>query len=328
VSSPFAIGPIAVFALAIIAVVVVLLVVVVRPLRRLAMTEGALRSAKSAEVRVRARGGIAILAAAVVVVVVVSIATTTRGASTGQLLAVTALLALSAAILVFVIAPTPEFFEPRSVRSAELSRRGPRDFVKRRTLLMPVAAAFILGVLVAVFWLVADPDGKSISHVSSTGLSDLSSVSSTSGPFPGNFYGIPILAALVLLCALTATAIVRIAAAPRPTEESLRAADDATRTLSIRAVAAASSSAIVATVSGVLLFAGNSTANAGAQFSFRVNSVPVASFTDPVFAAFMTLELVGAVIAVCAAILLIALAIGNALRPPFAATAAPVEQPA
>jgi hypothetical protein len=327
VSLPFAIGPMAIFAIAIIAIGVVVLTMVVRPLRRLAMTDGAQRSAKAAELRVRARSGIAILAATVVAIVGVAATSGSGVTGAGRALAVMPLLAVGAAILVFVVAPTPEFLEPRARRSAELSRRHPRNFVPTRTLLMPVIAAIVLTAALVVFWRVAEADGQTISHSFGVTLPDDGMVSSTSGPFPGYYYGIPVLIALGLLCGLAALAFARIAAAPRPTDESLRAADDATRTLSIRAVSAAVTSAVVFTLGAVLLVAGSATRNVGSQFTFRINAVPVESGSDMTLMALSTIEFVVGGVSLLVAVVLIAMAIGHAMRRPFAVTAAE-QQPA
>jgi hypothetical protein len=326
VGSVFGLGAILLFALAIIAIVVVALVFVVRPLRRLAMTEGAQRSARAAGLRVRARSGIAILAAVVVAIIGVGALAGSPATGAGRVLGIVPLVAIGAAILVFVIMPTPEFLEPRSLRSAELSRRRPRDFVATRTLLAPAIAALALALALTVFSFIAEPDGQSISHTSGAVLADNGSMSSTASPYPGYYYGIPILLALVVLCALTVAAIARIAAAPRPTDESLRAADDATRTLSIRAVTTAASSAAVFTLGAVLYIAAAATANVGMRYEFRINSTPVESGSDAALIAISTGEFIAAGLALLGGIVLIAFAIGHAMRRPFAVTPAAVEQ--
>jgi ABC-type transport system involved in multi-copper enzyme maturation permease subunit len=325
-SSVVGVGPILLFALAIVAVVVVVLVFVVRPLRELAMTEGAQRSARAAELRVRARNGVAILAATTIAVIGVGTSAGSSVTGAGRVLGITPMVAIGAAILVFVIAPTPEFLEQRALRTAELRRRVPRDFVSRRTLAMPAVAAGVLAVALVGFWLAADPTGQSISHTSDVVLPDGGTTSSTSSPYPGFYYGVPLLLALIGVSAVTAAAIARIAAAPRPTDPSLRAADDATRTLAIRAVTAAATSAMVFTLGGVLYIAAAATANVGARYEFRINAVPIESGSDAALVAISTAEFVGAGLAILAGITLIAFAIGHAMRRPFAVTPAPSER--
>ena len=91
---------------------------------------------------------------------------------------------------------------------------------------------------------------------------DLGSYSSGAGPYPGWFYGIPLMAMTLCLLAATALALHRIAAAPRPTLASLGDADRLLRVFSARAVMKLSSGALFTYFGGVLLFAGLATTNA------------------------------------------------------------------
>lgn len=84
----------------------------------------------------------------------------------------------------------------------------------------------------------------------------------TASPYPGWYYGVPLLGMTVFLAAATMFALWRISSAPAPGTGTLAEADRMLRTASARVVMKLSSGALFAYFGGVLFFAGQATRNA------------------------------------------------------------------
>lgn len=148
-------------------------------------------------------------------------------------------------------------------------------FLTRRPLVTPAASwamralwawAGLLGVLLVLFGLVAEPDGRSIAKLSSDGCLvngvPVPCTGGATGPFPGWPYGAPILLATGII--LVATLLVLHLVARRPSVWGTSQADDQLlRTISATRVVRGTQLALGATLSGVLFFAGMTAANAG-----------------------------------------------------------------
>lgn len=148
-------------------------------------------------------------------------------------------------------------------------------FLTRRPLVTSAASwamralwawAGLLGVLLVVFGVVAEPDGRSIATTGGerclvNGVPVPCSGGAT-GPFPGWPYGGPILVATGVI--LVATLAVLHLVARRPAVWATSPGDDQLlRTISATRVVRGTQLALGTTLSGVLFFAGTTAANAG-----------------------------------------------------------------
>ncbi len=96
--------------------------------------------------------------------------------------------------------------------------------------------------------------------------------------FPGFTYGVPILVSLLLLVAAVWLSLWRIARSPRPTDEGLREADSAVRTVTTAAVMAMASFAVALTLAVVVLMASIAFVDvADVHLDLYGNAVPVNS---------------------------------------------------
>ena len=282
------------------------------PFRRFQMDATQASSAEAANLRVRQRNFSA-LAAAILVAVFLGTAGLSLAADLGRLLLLAPILAASAAIAFFVLAPTAPFHEAAGTRNADLSPRRPWSFGPRWIFVVPaVAAAALLAVTVAL-GLAADADGRSISH-------DYGRGASGAGPFPGFFYGVPLLASVVVLACVAAIALVRIASAVRPSDESLREADSTIRLLAIRVVMKSATSALVFTLGIVLLLAGSATLRVANGVQAWVDSVDVSIPPDGMLITLGVIELGTGVIALVAGVVFLLWAVSDAVRKPFELT--------
>ena len=137
-------------------------------------------------------------------------------------LALAPLTAAISSIIVVAIRPLSSIRESNESRSADIIQRKLWHFAP---LWMIAATALIFGGSITIFVLLgnmADADGMSFSR--RTARSEKSW-----DPFPGFFYAVPIIAAIVVLGIVVALALARITNAPRPTSPPLADADSATR---------------------------------------------------------------------------------------------------
>lgn len=263
-------------------------------------------AAQTASSRVQLRNRFALL-----VSVLASIATGVLGLAATHDLTWLVLLApvvgATVAALVFIIVPSAEFLESDAVRSAELSPRRARDFAR---VWPPYAAAAVLGVVAALIALLAEPDGRSLAH-------DFGVGGSGGGPYPGWYYAAPLIAATVVLSALTDLALRRVARAPRPSDATLRDADDAVRTLAVQLICRVSTASILVSLGALLI--------AAALVSMRVADGPDTStdgvdVSPPTFAPLMALgvaELVIGLLSLAAGLVVTVLALRLAARRAF-----------
>ncbi|MFC8294298.1 hypothetical protein ACFUJ0_21235 [Streptomyces sp. NPDC057242] len=141
-----------------------------------------------------------------------------------------------------------------AVRLAGLVPRRVRDVLPTGFALLLAAEAAVLLALLAVAALTAAPDdtggaGRTLS-VACTSLTE------SRGPWPGLFYGLPVLAALAAGTAACGYALRRITGRPVPGGDSAVAADDARRRRErARAVTAAWGLLVSAPLAGAALFA-------------------------------------------------------------------------
>lgn len=146
-----------------------------------------------------------------------------------------------------------------AVRRASLVRRTAADVAPRwaRTLLWSWVGVTVAVVIAA--GLTAEADGRSVSRVIDTG-------SSGASPYPGWFYGLPLLGA-ALLVALTTEAVLRLVASRPTVVNTTDAWDLQMRRLSAHRVLRGSQLVVALTAGGLLLTAGTTLQNVGRAFA-------------------------------------------------------------
>lgn len=141
-----------------------------------------------------------------------------------------------------------------SVRSASLEPRSPWVLARHPSiwLLLGTALGLTLFLVFAGVTASSDEFGRSRWIMVSTPVS-----SSAAGPYPGWFYGVPILLGVALLLASTFIALDRISKIPAFPKKELANIDRQWRLGSTRIVSAISSTGLLVTWAGVMLIAGN-----------------------------------------------------------------------
>jgi hypothetical protein len=176
-------------------------------------------------------------------------------------------------VTVLVMAFFPRFTETNPRRTADLAVRSALSYVSRAALVTLIVAGVLLAASTLVFGFLALPNGDHLfyfyGHYYAGG----------GGMFPGFTYGLPVLVSLVLLIAAVGLSLRRIARAPRPTDDGLRDADTAVRTVTTASITAMASFAVALTFAIVVLIASISfwDVASGNQVDRYGNAVPVNS---------------------------------------------------
>jgi hypothetical protein len=158
--------------------------------------------------------------------------------------------ALVGTVAAILLAYVPAFGESPSVRAAELTRRNIGSYAGRGALTAFLALEFLLIAAVLTFGFLAAPHTDSLYYFYGGGYAG------GGGIFPGFGYGVPMLVGLVVSGLAAGLALSRIARAPRPTNPTLQAADDALRRLNSATVLAISSFTAALSLAVILLMAG------------------------------------------------------------------------
>lgn len=153
-------------------------------------------------------------------------------------------------VIVLLLAFVPRFGETGVTRTAEISRRSPLSFVTRPATLGPIVLTVLLSAATLTFGMLAWPNGESLFYFYGGGYAG------GGGEFPGFGFGVPILVSLALLFAAVWFSLFRVARAPRPSDNALREADTAVRTLTSASILAIASFAIAISLAIVLIMAG------------------------------------------------------------------------
>lgn len=132
-------------------------------------------------------------------------------------------------------------------RSAVLQPRSGLRIAGRADLLVPGALAAVVTGLVLVLGATASPDEQGRSRVLTVVAGD---VTSGASPYPGWYYGLPLLGATAALLGAAALAVRRLVLLPA------REGIDLRRRQAVRAVSAVTSSALLLHVAGLLAAAG------------------------------------------------------------------------
>lgn len=161
------------------------------------------------------------------------------------------------ALVSFIVYPSPRR-AVRRVRSASLQRRTPSMFLSRRSMLAPIAAAAAMVLFLVYTGMTSTLDdlglARALSRDDELGLQIVS-------PFPGWYYGVPLIILTVLLAILTVAALYRIAAAPTQPDWRARPSDLFWRERTSQLVVMLSTMTLLSYFVGVLAFAGNATRN-------------------------------------------------------------------
>lgn len=189
-------------------------------------------------------------------------------------------------LLAYVLHPRPFWGSDTSGRMvAELSRRGPTSFAKKWIFMLPFssAVALVLGLLLTGLYSTTDENGlhrmfqrRALSGwgIDQGQVVDVQYNLSTSGPFPGWYYGVPVIIGTILFMGVVYWALRRIATAPRPMSATLFAADTSLRSLATRFIMTTSSAALAVQIAGLAFITGNVL-----RFA-HLDSVPTADITD------------------------------------------------
>lgn len=218
-------------------------------------------------------------------------------------------LAATLGLLVFALCPTRIVTDQSSRRSADLVPRRVWSYGPAWGFLLPLTAAgaVVAFAIIAGLASSAQPDGA---------FRSITIGSSTAGPYPGWYYGLPLIGLTVLLAAATLFALGRIASAAR--SEQYSDLDRAARILATRVVMQLSSGALFLYFGGVLLFAGWATSNAATVFA--PGGVALSS-VQPAAAIGLTEVVAGLTVALLGGVLVI-LSILDATRQPLGRVAA------
>ncbi len=151
---------------------------------------------------------------------------------------------------------------------AELSPRGPTRFGRKWIFVLPAASAAILvaGLLLAGVYSATDEFGLhrvyQYRSLSGWGIEDGQVIDiqynlSSTGPFPGWYYGVPLMICTVLIAAVAYWSLRRAAQTARPSTPSLFTIDSALRALQTKFIMSFSSAALGIQIGGLGLVTGN-----------------------------------------------------------------------
>lgn len=231
-----------------------------------------------------------------------------------------------AALLVLNLWPRVRWPEGgQRLRIAELESRSPLSFGKQRVFVLPLAWAvlLILALVLAGIYSATDENGlhRVLAHRSLTGwgveggqVVDVQYNISLAGPFPGWFYGVPLIAVTLLFISAVYWTLRRIARGPRPADPVLFSVDTALRSRRTRFVMVASSAALgvqtagTGVMTGVTLLTANTERVPTADLNALPQTVPVdPGYTLALFLVFGSLAIaVAALVLLCRAVVSIA----------------------
>lgn len=248
-----------IFSLLFILVIVVFAVIVLVAVFNALRPSPAASAPQNAEVRAvitssQRRAGGAIALAVGLLVAMVSLGFAIPWAL-GVPLALAPTVAASGGLLFYAFPGQRAFRVPaNSVRSASLEPRSPWTLVRRPSVWLPLGTALGLSSFLIFTGVTAGTDelGRSRQITVSTPIS-----SSSAGPYPGWFYGVPILLGIVVLLASTFIALHRVSKIPAFPMRELADIDRKWRLGSTRIVSAISGTGLLITWGGVMLIAGN-----------------------------------------------------------------------
>ncbi|MBW3090990.1 hypothetical protein [Bifidobacterium miconisargentati] len=209
----------------------------------------------------------------------------------------------ASAVMAVIALPFPDAPVRRTtagVRVASLESREPWTYARRYVLMQPLLAAALLIAYLGFTMATASPDDSGLMrNISLTNRNG--ELVSSSGPYPGAYYAVPLIVVTLVLVALTCLALWRIAHAPSSPDPRYAEEDKAWRVLLTRFAVFLSSGAMLAYAVGVLVVAGAATVRVGTNYG----SLPPA-YADDVYPTLGNAQIImGGVVAVVACIYLV-----------------------
>lgn len=210
-------------------------------------------------------------------------------------------LAVSGGLLLFA-ASAPPRTRNTAINSAALDRRLPWSFGPRWGFTLPlgIAAAFV--VFLIVTGITSSPDENGLYRTIS--IADATS-SSTAGPYPGWFYGFPLILVTLVLATSTLLALRRVSATRSLSNTSLASLDQHWREVSTLVITKLSTAALLAYFGGTAFIAGQAVHNVATSFSTTTGY----TLQQPEFAVGVTLQIVGGISAISGLAFLVASAL-------------------
>lgn len=178
------------------------------------------------------------------------------------------------ALLVLNLWPRVQWLEDeRQPIVADLEPRNSMSFGRQWVFVLPLVSAVLLILGLVLTGSYSSTDGNGLHRIYAyRGLSgwgvedgqvvDIQYNMNATGPFPGWFYGVPVVVCTVLFIVAVYWTLRRIALAPRPMSPELFTLDDAFRTLQTRFVMAFSSAALGFQIAGLGFVTGIALLNA------------------------------------------------------------------
>lgn len=205
-------------------------------------------------------------------------------------------LAVSGGLLLFAATP-PAPVPKRERNSALLRPRLPWSFGPKWSFLLPLAVA--AGFIIFLIWagITSSPDARGLYRTISVSGD---ATSSTASPYPGWFYGAPLIVVTVVLAISTILALVRISSTPSLPAAELAHLDHHWRNISTRVITKLSTAAMLGYFGGAAFIAGQATHNVAS--SRGINDYVL---RQPEFAIGATLLVAGSVLAIAALVFLI-----------------------
>lgn len=281
--------------------------------RRVTVPAGLAPSLHAARRAFRRRAALATTAAVVVGALALAVDHAMPAGYDLVFLLVPALMSL-AGLLVIAALPGVPVAESGSQRSADLAPRHPWSFAPAWARVLPATAGvLLLGVIVA-FGLTSEAAEDGLFRAIRI---DSGAYSSTATPYPGWYYGVPVLIVTVALAIAAATALARVAASARPTHTTLREADQVMRLLITRVIVKLTTGTFIVYLGGLMFMGGRAMSAASGQW-FDGSYAEI----QPWFTVALTLFCVGLIV-VGIGVALLLLAVLDAVTPPFTVRPAP-----
>ncbi|MEV8252817.1 hypothetical protein AB0O95_02505 [Rhodoglobus sp. NPDC076762] len=216
-------------------------------------------------------------------------------------------LAVSGGLLLFAASAPLRIAQPAR-NSAELNRRHPWSFGPRWVFVLPLAIAAAFVALLVATGLTASADEMGLSRAITAADA---TTSSTAGPYPGWFYGVPLIAVTVVLAVSTLLALSRVSATPSLPNEGLAELDRQWRSVSTLVITKLSTSALLLYFGGTAFIAGQATRNVATTYT-ALGDAFSSTFRQPEFAIAVSLQLLGGLLAISGLVFLAA-AVSSAL---------------
>ena len=287
-----------------------------KPQRALGAGPASAASTKHAEDRAMLAAQVRAVAALVFAIVMFLALFRASIGLTGQVglpLALTAGLSASGGLLLFSALPAakaPASQQPRGTVTglAQPSRKA-RMLTSRWSFAVPIVGLLAYTALIVAAGLTSSPDELGRHRVLRLVNADASSAAT---PYPGWFYGVPLLVVAVLLAGSALLALARISRNPSLPDPRMAVLDSRWRRVSTRVLLRITTGILLGYLGGTALVAGQAMANAGKSFSSAVAAAGTAAGTATSTAALSSVHgwgiataAVGAALALTGVVLLV-----------------------